>query len=280
MSSNNSNNAEENNATSTSTPNVSLDVVLIKSQILSGELKISSKRGRSKVWETFGNLENVSGEELKEVVVCRTCLNVYKYNGKSTSNLVRHKCYVSSKLENQNNSKVEVDSATKKKGSMIFTEWAVENCRPFKLVEDTGFKKVAEFLISVGATFGPSVDVKSLLPHSTTISRNVKRIYNIYFEKVKTEICSIKEIGFGLTSDLWTDNYIRRTYIAVTVHYIKDGNIVSRLLGMKSMNGEKCTRNYFFLPLFYYKTVFLLLCKGYSFQKLHVGIIRQFYSLT
>lgn len=127
----------------------------------------------------------------------------------------------------------------------------MENCRPFQLVADTGFHKVAKFLLSVGANFGTNVDIRSILPHPTTISRNIMNVYNKHFNKIKTEINSVKSVGFGLTSDLWTDNFIRRTYIAVTIHYIIDGNIFSRLLGMNSMDGEKCTSNIYLFDNMY-----------------------------
>lgn len=60
-------------------------------------------------------------------------------------------------------------------------------------------------------------------------------------KKIKKEIATIKSNGYGLTSDLWTDNFLKKTYIALTMHYIKEGEIISRLLGMKCMEGERCT---------------------------------------
>lgn len=216
----------------------------IKSKIVSGEFKINNKRGKSKIWNVFGKIDNASGEELPQLVACRICKNVYKYNHSATSNLVRHKCYIDSTINDTKISKVEVDAATKKKTIQILTEWSIENCRPFKIVADSGFEKVGKHLVSVGARYGPNVDLNDLLPHPTTISRNIGKVYKNYFEKIKSEIAQIKSVGFGLTSDLWTDDFLKKTYISLTVHYVKDATLISRLLGMKSMEGEKCTSNY------------------------------------
>lgn len=146
--------------------------------------------------------------------------------------------------ESSSSCKIEVDAETKKKAVQIFTEWTIANCRPFRIVEDSGLKKVADFFISLGAKHGKNVDINSALPHPTTVSRNIHKLYQTYFQQISSEISSIKNIGFGLTSDIWTDNYIRKSYLSLTIHYINDSNLVVRLLGMKSMEGQICTRNY------------------------------------
>lgn len=103
-----------NSNASPSSSNTLLLMPLIKNLIISGELKKSSKRGRSKVWEVFGKVVNMSEEEIKDIVACRKCFNVYKYNGTSTSNLVRHKCYSALNNKNENIRKLEVDAEAKK----------------------------------------------------------------------------------------------------------------------------------------------------------------------
>lgn len=152
--------------------------------------------------------------------------------------------------EKPNTPKVEVDSETKTYLLQIFTEWTIESCRPFKIVEDSVFTKITEYLISIGAKFESNVYVQTLLPHPTTISRNISKVHNSHFHNIKTEILSVKCIGYGLTSDLWKDDYLRKTYLAFTIQYIKDGNLVSRLLGMKCMEGEKCTNIYIYICIY------------------------------
>lgn len=209
-----------------------LNAFAIKSKILNGELRISNKRGTSKVWDIFGKIENLDGVVFPSMVICRQCNNVYKFNSKSTSNLVKHKCYSATIKENKNSQKIDVDSATKKLLTKDITEWVVVDSRPFHIVADAGFEKVSKQLISIGAKYGPNVNMASLLPNPTTLSRNVNDLYALHFEKIKTEIATYKQNGFGLATDLWTVNFLRNTYIAVTIHFIKEHTVVSRLLGM------------------------------------------------
>lgn len=211
----------------------------IKGNILSGAYKIVSKRGRSKVWEVYGRIEDSEGVEITNKVCCKTCFSVLKYDSRSTSNLVKHKCYAN--MKENSLVKVEVNNDIKKEALRLICQWSVENCRPFQIVHDSGLKQFAEFMVSVGAKYGANVDVEKLLPHATTISRNISNLFETTFAKVKYEISLNCNHGYGLTSDLWTDNYIRQSYICLTIHYIKNGQLVSRLLGLLSMDGERST---------------------------------------
>lgn len=212
----------------------------IKSKILSGEYKISCKQGRSNVWNIFGKIQNELGQELySKLVVCRICYNIYKYNLSSTSNLVKHKCYL--KQAEENNASIEVSADFKQEAVRIFTEWSIENCRSFKMVEDVGFKKLVEFLISLGATYGKQLDINSVLPNITTISGKIDDIYTTCLDVIKSEISSIKDIGFGLTADIWSDTYLNQSFLIFTMHYVRYGALFRRLLGINVINGKACT---------------------------------------
>lgn len=203
------------------------------------------------MWEVFGSVKNENGDLIDKIVACRTCYNIYKHNSKTTSNLVRHNCYVLSQ-SNKENTEMDVDSKTKAITTKILTQWTVENCRPFQIVNDTGLHQLIQHCLQIGAQFGKNINIKSMIPHPTTISNNIVKLYQTYHQKLKTEIEPIKTIGFGLTSDLWTDNYLRKTYVAVTIHFINKGELVRKLLGLISMEGEKCTRNYYYFILNYF----------------------------
>ena len=62
-------------------------------KIRMGEFKVSSKRkARYRVWDIFGEIVTGDGTTLPNLVYCRTCKQVYRFNGQQTSNLDRHKC--------------------------------------------------------------------------------------------------------------------------------------------------------------------------------------------
>lgn len=109
------------------------------------------------MWDIYAGILDENGKEIESVVTCKKCNNIFKLNKKSTSNLLKHKCYILSASRKNCDPAVEVDEQTKKKCVCVMTEWTVENCRSFKMIEDSGLKKFASFLISVGAQYGQNV---------------------------------------------------------------------------------------------------------------------------
>jgi hypothetical protein len=51
----------------------------------------------------------------------------------------------------------------------------IKDLRPFDVVEDEGFMELASCLINLGAKYD-NVEAKQILPHSTTVSRNIHKI--------------------------------------------------------------------------------------------------------
>lgn len=99
-------------------------------------------------------------------------------------------------------------------------------------------------MLTLGAKYGPNVDVDKLLPQPKTISRNIDKVYKTTYDSIKAEIREHSEKGYGLTSDLWTDNYLKRSHLSLTIHFIKYGKLVTNLLAFKSMDMEPCTSKY------------------------------------
>lgn len=61
--------------------------------------------------------------------------------------------------------------------------------------------------------------------------------FKIHFSILKTDVTAVAETGYALTSDVWTDNFLKMSFLAVTIHYIKDSSSKNKLLGIKSMKG-------------------------------------------
>lgn len=65
-------------------------------KIKDGVYELSQKRkGKSEIWSVYAQIKKGDGTILNGFVCCRKCLRLYKFNGNQTSNLNRHKCYIS-----------------------------------------------------------------------------------------------------------------------------------------------------------------------------------------
>ncbi|EDW01392.1 GH20480 [Drosophila grimshawi] len=254
------------------TQSICYSTATVRSKIETGEFKVISKRSRSRVWNVFSRVVDKNGTELRNVV-CRSCPSIFKFHG-STSNLVRHKCYrnaidfgqtgsdgnkrISSDLEMSTEDQdygVDLDPLdevkssdallddedTKGKLAQALAEWAVENCRALDIFEDTGLRKLAALFIELGAYFGTQIKVDDLMPQTAAITANIYNCYQDKLEKVRRDVCVARINGFSITCNTRTDNSMENTQLCLTMHYIKDGKLFSRLLTVASQDAESCT---------------------------------------
>uniref|UniRef100_A0A6P4EIC0 Uncharacterized protein LOC108042491 n=1 Tax=Drosophila rhopaloa TaxID=1041015 RepID=A0A6P4EIC0_DRORH len=106
-------NSQDNTLDTTTESSFKEYAATIKSKFLAGELKPTDSRGRSKVWDTFSRLATANGIVTTDAVVCNICKNIYKFE-RSTSNLVKHKCYIMANSRKRSLPVVDVPSETKK----------------------------------------------------------------------------------------------------------------------------------------------------------------------
>lgn len=83
----------------------------------------------------------------------------------------------------------------------------------------------------MGARYG-KVNAGDVLPHSTTVSRNVAELHASTKAEVMRELReTLCKTGGAKTTDMWTDTYRQISNITQTVHYIDDNwELVERSL--------------------------------------------------
>lgn len=115
------------------------------------------------------------------------------------------------------------------------TEKCVEFCcrdiRPFYVVSGQGFERLAQELINVGATYG-RVSAQSILPHHSTVSKAcIEKADERREVLAQTLKDALKNGDVAMSTDMWTDDYRKTSYIAITCHFITDDyNLVGKTL--------------------------------------------------
>lgn len=195
----------------------------VASSLRKGELKCQEKKGSSEVWKDFNEVIDMQEKPIG-FAICKTCEHVFKYNYKTgTSTLKRHKCSdekqpkITSFLSKKSIPTVVKDITTKK-----MVDFVCKDLRPFEIVTGQGFKDFAQEMINIGFTYG-SIQVDELLPHPTTISRNIIKDAEAIKSSLKVLLKDIFDmVGGAFTTDMWTDDYRKISYISLTVHYIDE----------------------------------------------------------
>lgn len=196
-------------------------------------------KGRSYVWNILSEVIKEDGTILDGFLYCQSCNNILKYSSKNSSNLTRHKCCKSLK-ETKLLKTVTPDE--KRAAIDACVAWVTEDCQTFSAMNGAGFRNIAKFLIKIGAKYGESIDIEDMLPDSTTVSRATQKIADEKKAEIKDEIAKIANSGGATaTIDLWTDNYVRRNFLGVTLHYEKDLQLYDLILGLKSMDFQRST---------------------------------------
>ena len=88
--------------------------------------------------------------------------------------------------------------------------------RPYSAVSGDGFQSLCETLVSYGARYG-KFNVKKALPDHTTTARHVPEIVESTKAAVRQELAQCDYIA--LTTDGWTDDFRKTSYVTVTAHY-------------------------------------------------------------
>ncbi|CAM4571232.1 unnamed protein product [Leuciscus chuanchicus] len=210
---------------------------LIKQKITEGKLMtVPNDAGKAAIWKHYDLVVSPS-KEPSGYVQCRACKAVLAYDSKKTgtSSLQRHTdrgcTRPTAGLAASNNRQSSLSDYLSPTAKSVpasvksnVTEKCVEFCcrdiRSFHTVAGRGFINLAQDLINVGAAYG-RVSVYSVLPDPTTISRRCKETAASKRQALVKEISEImSDISVGMTTDMWTDDYRKISFLTITCHYI------------------------------------------------------------
>lgn len=103
--------------------------------------------------------------------------------------------------------------------------------RPFSAIEGKGFEKIAQVFIQLGAKYG-NIHAEEVIPSRTTVSEFCQAEATADREVFVNDLnVFIVRYGMlGVTTDMWQDSFKKKSYVAMTVHMIQYGRLISRLL--------------------------------------------------
>lgn len=224
-----------------------MEVVQIEDGLKTGEFELipsdqKGKRKQSVIYEknVFQRIAN-KGKVLDGVIACSICLRVFANDNKNgTANFIRHMNNCLEDTKKVSTEEISNSDCVKLKGGIIkdVVQFVAQDMRPYASVSGAGFVNLAETLIQAGARYG-NVSAKDILPNPSTVSKHTHIIaeekrneLSIYFEKKSLQ-------GVAITTDIWTDNHKKQSYLGVNVHYIDAGRIQERTLAVEQIESEQ-----------------------------------------
>ncbi|CAF1434543.1 unnamed protein product [Rotaria sp. Silwood1] len=197
-------------------------------------------------WRAFGfparlNEDN-QWERIEGFISCTKCMKTHIYNKLSgTKHFKEHadKCFplseTSEAASSSSSSSTQVTlnqiGFTKsrkfnekdiKKIKDLSVEWVCGGIRPFSILDDSGFRRLAQECVRLGANCG-AFDVYELLRGEKTISRHVTSFAAICREQIKELLSNpLKEHSITICPDYWIDPYKKISYLGVSVIIVDD----------------------------------------------------------
>lgn len=178
----------------------------------------------SLVWKFFDKLD--SGKKVK----CRLCAKELLHNTSTTGTMVNHLKHVHPMQYSNSISSPSESSATAKdqtkvtsffsaasttcsksksdKITSLIADLIVGNVLPLKLVDDTNFKNLINFL-----------EPKYVVPSRKTITAVIERKYDSIHDDLKMKLATSGSVS--LTTDCWT-SMTAASFMTVTCHYINN----------------------------------------------------------
>lgn len=148
-------------------------------------------------WVNFDRICNAEGKYMG-FVQCRHCSSLLAYDPKKTgtSTLSTHAngCRGPASHKSRNiatmlgrSTTATVSAETKRTATEALAELCARDMRPFDIVTGVGFRQFCQALVDICQKIPEKVDIQSLLPDPTTISR---RLQSLAESKLSVEECS------------------------------------------------------------------------------------------
>lgn len=104
----------------------------------------------------------------------------------------------------------EIRAELKRALTQTIVEFCSKDIRPMEIISGEGFVRLIQHVASIAATYG-NINMSTILPSPTTISRNMAKVKNDLHQKLFPIIEKVMENGeCSATTDMWTEDYIRK----------------------------------------------------------------------
>jgi hypothetical protein len=185
------------------------------------------------------------GEVCKYFAVCKNCLMWLSVPLGTSTTLSRHtatheseKCAKLAKPIDVKQNKItgfvkpSVPQTVRSKVMKDTLYMIAHDGQPFSVVEDVGFRKLAQTLITVGANYG-NMDIESVLYDRTSLSKtHLTNEHESLVESVRKKI-NLFARYVAITTDHWTDDTVKNSYQAFTIHYLtEEFKLINTCLGV------------------------------------------------
>ncbi|CAF1207983.1 unnamed protein product [Adineta ricciae] len=206
----------------------------------------NKKSHSSKCWELFGFPALVESKDeppqiIEKFVTCRKCFTTYSFNSNSTRLLNNHICQKSHRIRSSSASLpfgsssnyhqtsltsygsanlIKFNDAQVKRMKDLQAQWICKDIRSFTIIEDDGFRQIAQELVSLGAKHG-NFNVTGVLRSAKVIGSHIHDVSRSYREILREKLAEpLANQALVVCPDLWTDAIRQISYMGISASFI------------------------------------------------------------
>ena len=134
-----------------------------------------------------------------------------------------------------------VGRADKNAVTAACVKFICHDIRPFNSVSGEGFQGLVQVLLDMQHRSSEPLSASDLLPHPTTVSRAVHdRAVTVRGQLQVSLNDALSRGRVSFTSDIWTDDYKKISYLSITAHWIStEWELESRVLCTNEFDATK-----------------------------------------
>ncbi|CAF0758999.1 unnamed protein product [Adineta steineri] len=230
----------------------------IKTKLDKGIFKTYAKPNTATAtwWKNFLRIQD-DKENIIPYVQCVKCFSIFAYDSTKTGSST-HKAHAETCLGGINcsvgKSKDIVSMLNKENfiptsSKRLFTEACATFCsydlRPFEIINGSGFEVLCQSLLDIAYNNSCRIKASDIIPDPTTISRRVRSLAEERrVELIESLLSDLKMVKlFGITTDFWKNKFSSDSYLTITIHYNKDGNMMNLVLKTVLVSESKTGEN-------------------------------------
>lgn len=193
----------------------------------------SNVKGRAQIWKSFSYVivkdtgkKFVTGEnDIYNCVACNACLTVHLYKAANgTAALTKHSCPKMTTNQSLTALVTRCDPNPWEKKSITgaLADMCAVDMRPFDIVKGKGFREFSQKLLNIGVNSKRGISIDKLFPAPITVSRNIERRSKSGRDVLTAVLVQHLDdgIGIGSTTDIWTDDVNKVSFLSVTAQFI------------------------------------------------------------
>lgn len=181
-----------------------------------------SKARRAKFWDNIRDIFDVdTNTKVDCVYLCSLCNSVI-FNGSKDGNTMafnRHVCYSDNKTSSTK--RILVSNEEKDKLKEACAKFVAKDHRPYQSVECEGTIDLCTAAMQFGQKYpkATATDLIDSMPSRNVVVGHMAKVAGRAKKNIREIMDAAKaQNGLAATTDCWSDNYCRRSYMCITIH--------------------------------------------------------------